>query len=162
MTTSGGMKRVLMLCYYYPPLASAGTQRSVGFTRWLREYGWVPVVLTVKQSRIRWEPRCEDVPRDVEVVRTFADAPIAAVLYTDVARDGTGAGPNVPAALFEQLSPDGGRLVMPIGRHDDAQELLLIERRGVELRRRSLGAVRFVPLIGRAGWASHRETEQHG
>jgi glycosyltransferase involved in cell wall biosynthesis len=71
MTTSGGMKRVLMLCYYYPPLASAGTQRSVGFTRWLREYGWVPVVLTVKRSRIRWEPRCEDVPRDVEVVRTF-------------------------------------------------------------------------------------------
>jgi protein-L-isoaspartate(D-aspartate) O-methyltransferase len=74
----------------------------------------------------------------------------------------TAAGPNVPAALFEQLAPDGGRLVMPIGRHDDAQELLLIERRGVELRRRSLGPVRFVPLIGRAGWASHRETEQHG
>jgi glycosyltransferase involved in cell wall biosynthesis len=71
MTMPDGMKRVLMLCYYYPPLASAGTQRSVGFSRWLREFGWVPVVLTVKRSRIRWEPRCEDVPRDVEVVRTF-------------------------------------------------------------------------------------------
>lgn len=31
----------------------------------------------------------------IEVVRALADAPIAAVLYTDVARDGTGAGPNI-------------------------------------------------------------------
>jgi len=35
--------------------------------------------------------------RAIDVVRALADAPIAAVLYTDVARDGTGAGPNVPA-----------------------------------------------------------------
>jgi len=64
-------RRVLMLCYYYPPLASAGTQRSVGFARWLRAHGWTPIVLTVRQSRIRWEPRCEDVPPDVDVVRSF-------------------------------------------------------------------------------------------
>jgi glycosyltransferase involved in cell wall biosynthesis len=71
MARTDGMKRVLMLCYYFPPLASAGTQRSVGFARWLREHGWMPVVLTVRQSRIRWEPRCEDVPTDVEVVRSY-------------------------------------------------------------------------------------------
>lgn len=35
--------------------------------------------------------------RAIDAVRALADAPIAAVLYTDVARDGTGAGPNVPA-----------------------------------------------------------------
>lgn len=33
--------------------------------------------------------------RAVELVRTFADAPLAGVLYTDVARDGTRAGPNI-------------------------------------------------------------------
>lgn len=33
----------------------------------------------------------------VDLVRALADAPIAAVLYTDVARDGTGVGPNVEA-----------------------------------------------------------------
>jgi glycosyltransferase involved in cell wall biosynthesis len=63
-------RRVLMLCYYYPPVSSAGTQRSVGFTRWLGECGWIPVVLTVRQSRIPWEPSHEDVPAHVEVVRT--------------------------------------------------------------------------------------------
>jgi phosphoribosylformimino-5-aminoimidazole carboxamide ribotide isomerase len=33
----------------------------------------------------------------VDLVRTFADAPLAGVLYTDVARDGTRVGPNVEA-----------------------------------------------------------------
>jgi glycosyltransferase involved in cell wall biosynthesis len=71
MERSNRLKRVLMLCYYYPPLSSAGTHRSVGFTQWLREHGWQPVVLTVAESRIRWEPRCEQVPPHVEVVRSF-------------------------------------------------------------------------------------------
>jgi len=35
--------------------------------------------------------------RAIDVVRDLADVPIAAVLYTDIARDGTGTGPNVPA-----------------------------------------------------------------
>ena len=69
----------------------------------------------------------------------------------------TAAGPEVPEPLLAQLAPTGGRLVMPIGRHDDAQELLLVERDGAELRRRSLGPVRFVPLVGREGWAAVRE-----
>ena len=35
--------------------------------------------------------------RAVDVVRALADAPLAGVLYTDVARDGTGSGPNLDA-----------------------------------------------------------------
>lgn len=35
--------------------------------------------------------------RAIDVVRALADVPIAAVLYTDIARDGTGTGPNVAA-----------------------------------------------------------------
>jgi phosphoribosylformimino-5-aminoimidazole carboxamide ribotide isomerase len=35
--------------------------------------------------------------RAVDVVRALGDAPLAGVLYTDVARDGTGAGPNLDA-----------------------------------------------------------------
>jgi protein-L-isoaspartate(D-aspartate) O-methyltransferase len=69
----------------------------------------------------------------------------------------TAAGPEVPAPLLDQLAPTGGRLVMPIGRHDDAQELILVERDGAEARRQSLGPVRFVPLVGREGWAAIRE-----
>jgi len=42
----------------------------------------------------------------VDVVRALAHAPLAAVLYTDVARDGMGAGPNVEAtAALAASSP---------------------------------------------------------
>jgi protein-L-isoaspartate(D-aspartate) O-methyltransferase len=64
----------------------------------------------------------------------------------------TAAGPDVPAPLLEQLDPAAGRLVMPVGRHDEAQELIVVDRRGDELRQRTLGPVRFVPLVGRHGW----------
>ncbi|MDP8998965.1 MAG: 1-(5-phosphoribosyl)-5-[(5-phosphoribosylamino)methylideneamino] imidazole-4-carboxamide isomerase [Myxococcota bacterium] len=35
--------------------------------------------------------------RAIDLVRSFADAPLGGILYTDVARDGTRAGPNVEA-----------------------------------------------------------------
>ncbi len=62
-------------------------------------------------------------------------------------------GPEIPKSLLEQLEI-GGRLVIPVG--DDArfQELVRIERAGEhEYSRRSLGRVRFVPLIGSEGWS---------
>jgi len=46
--------RVLMLCYYYPPLRSSGTIRSLAFSRLLPQFGWTPVVLTVANPRPSW------------------------------------------------------------------------------------------------------------
>ncbi|NOZ57292.1 MAG: glycosyltransferase family 4 protein [Calditrichaeota bacterium] len=42
------MKRVLILAYYAPPLGMGGTQRVAKFCEYLPEYGWQPVLLTVK------------------------------------------------------------------------------------------------------------------
>lgn len=55
------------------------------------------------------------------------------------------AAPSIPPALPAQLA-EGGRLVIPIGR-GDTQELVLIERRRGRTVERSLGGVRFVPLV---------------
>lgn len=41
------MKRVLIVTYYYPPSGGSGVQRVLKFTRYLRTFGWEPVVLTV-------------------------------------------------------------------------------------------------------------------
>ncbi|HWM90852.1 MAG TPA: protein-L-isoaspartate(D-aspartate) O-methyltransferase [Thermoanaerobaculia bacterium] len=61
-------------------------------------------------------------------------------------------GPDVPPALQSQLAP-GGRLVIPIGTDPRLQELVRVRRTGPdELRKESLGAVRFVPLVGAQGW----------
>ena len=41
------MKRVLMVAYFFPPLANSGTQRPLKFSKYLPEFGWEPIVLTV-------------------------------------------------------------------------------------------------------------------
>jgi protein-L-isoaspartate(D-aspartate) O-methyltransferase len=61
-------------------------------------------------------------------------------------------GPEIPAPLLEQLSI-AGRLIIPIGARRDMQQLLRVRRIGpTEYRQETLGNVRFVPLIGEAGW----------
>jgi len=57
----------------------------------------------------------------------------------------TAAAPGVPAVLCDQLAI-GGRLVIPVG-PDGSQELWLVERTAEGLARRSVGTVRFVPLL---------------
>lgn len=60
--------------------------------------------------------------------------------------------PHVPPALLEQLCI-GGRLVIPVGDERDSQELIRVIRRGADqFEREDLGGVRFVPLVGNAGW----------
>jgi protein-L-isoaspartate(D-aspartate) O-methyltransferase len=63
------------------------------------------------------------------------------------------AAPDVPAALREQLDPDGGRLVVPVGGHD-RQQLIVVERHGDTWTETSDGPVVFVPLIGEEGFPS--------
>ena len=41
------MKRVLIITYYWPPSGGAGVQRWLKFSKFLPEFGWEPVILTV-------------------------------------------------------------------------------------------------------------------
>jgi protein-L-isoaspartate(D-aspartate) O-methyltransferase len=59
----------------------------------------------------------------------------------------TAAPPVVPQALLAQLSPKGGRLIVPVG-GDGTQELMRITRRDEHFVREKLGLVSFVPLLG--------------
>jgi protein-L-isoaspartate(D-aspartate) O-methyltransferase len=61
------------------------------------------------------------------------------------------AGPSVPEPLVEQLSPDGGKLVIPIGSLSH-QQLTVVQRRGEETVTKLREAVVFVPLIGDHGF----------
>jgi protein-L-isoaspartate(D-aspartate) O-methyltransferase len=62
------------------------------------------------------------------------------------------AAPAIPEALREQLDPDGGRLVVPVGPRD-RQELVVVTRNGDAWTERSDGPVAFVPLIGEGGFS---------
>jgi protein-L-isoaspartate(D-aspartate) O-methyltransferase len=56
----------------------------------------------------------------------------------------TAAPPEVPLQLIDQLA-DGGRMVVPVG--TNYQELLLIEKKDGETKKRVITAVRFVPMV---------------
>ncbi len=40
------MKKVLIITYYWPPSGGAGVQRWLQFVKYLREFGWKPIVYT--------------------------------------------------------------------------------------------------------------------
>lgn len=61
--------------------------------------------------------------------------------------------PETPQALRDQLAI-GGRLVIPVGDDETGQRLRRITRSGEDsYDQDDLGGVRFVPLVGRQGWA---------
>ncbi|MFA6284415.1 MAG: protein-L-isoaspartate(D-aspartate) O-methyltransferase [Desulfurivibrionaceae bacterium] len=60
----------------------------------------------------------------------------------------TAASPRIPEALIEQLSPFG-RLVIPVGHPHLPQDLLLVEKSGTKITRRSILSVAFVPFTGK-------------
>jgi hypothetical protein len=69
------MKRILMIAYHFPPLrGSSGIQRTLAFSRDLREHGWHPIVLTVNPRAYpnTGADLMNDVPADVPVHRAFA------------------------------------------------------------------------------------------
>ncbi len=66
----------------------------------------------------------------------------------------TAAAPRTPGPLQAQLSPHGGRLVVPVGTKE--QHLELIVRRGAHWENKRVMAVKFVPLIGRYGFKPNK------
>lgn len=56
---------------------------------------------------------------------------------------------HIPQPLVDQLR-EGGRMIIPVGEQWVTQELIVLEKRGGEVKRRSVLPVRFVPMTGRA------------
>ena len=67
------------------------------------------------------------------------------------------AAPRIPTILIGQLEV-GGRMVVPIGGLEE-QTLMKITKTADSLAMTSLGACRFVPLIGEGGWPEHEISE---
>ncbi|MBC8486957.1 MAG: glycosyltransferase family 4 protein [Bacteroidetes bacterium] len=44
------LKKVLIITYYWPPAGGPGVQRVLKFAKYLPEFGWQPIILTVKNG----------------------------------------------------------------------------------------------------------------
>lgn len=67
------MKKVLIISYYFPPSGGAGVQRVLKFVKYLPDYGWEPVVLTVQESAgfpAQDASLLQEIPDQIRVIRT--------------------------------------------------------------------------------------------
>lgn len=95
------MKRVLIFTYYWPPSGGAGVQRWLKFSKFLPEYGWEPIVITVDPKKATYpvldNSLQNEVGDNVRVIRTDSQEWFS--LYKKL----TGSG-NVPYAGFANES----------------------------------------------------------
>ena len=66
------MHKVLIITYYWPPSGGAGVQRWLKFVKYLREFGWEPVIYTPSNPEfpVMDNTLAKDIPNGIEVVRT--------------------------------------------------------------------------------------------
>lgn len=72
------MKNVLVIVYYFPPMGGSGVQRPLKFVKYLREFGWNPIVLCPEPGAYQvfdssLQKELEEI--DVEVHRVKASTP---------------------------------------------------------------------------------------
>ena len=60
------MKKVLIISYYWPPSGGAGVQRWLKFAKYLPEFGWQPVILTVDPEFASYPQRDESLLAEVD------------------------------------------------------------------------------------------------
>ena len=65
------MKKVLLITYYWPPAGGAGVQRVLKFAKYLPQFGWIPIVLTVPNPDAPVEDTSleKDIPSECKVYK---------------------------------------------------------------------------------------------
>lgn len=71
------MKNLLVVAYYFPPSGGPGVQRVLKHVKYLPEFGWNPIVLTVSNGQFpaRDESLLKQIPENIKVIRTHIYEP---------------------------------------------------------------------------------------
>ena len=71
------MKKVLIITYYWPPGSGPGVQRFLKFSKYLREFAWEPVILTVDNGSYPSIDQSleQDIPNGLHVYRSQSFEP---------------------------------------------------------------------------------------
>ena len=74
------MKKVLVITYYWPPSGGAGVQRWLKFVKYLREFGWEPVIYTPENPEVPAIDKSleKDIPEGITVLKTKVWEPYTA------------------------------------------------------------------------------------
>lgn len=109
MFIAQSMKHVLFVTYYFPPSGGPGVQRVLKFAKYIREFGWQPIILTVKDADYpaRDESLLEEIPSDVLVYRTKIFEPYDAYRKLTGKKAGTAVDVNtIPKAGEKRIASE--------------------------------------------------------
>ncbi len=145
------MKKVLIISYAFPPMAAVGVYRVIKFCKFLPQFGWQPVVLTVKTgfNYAKDEALARDLDPELKVYRSRAWDPFMwwdrrgaakskSVEKPDGAKKQEASAPPSPAAgsglkrLIRQTlsTPDSSSLWIPFG---TATGIRAVRKEGIDL-----------------------------
>jgi glycosyltransferase involved in cell wall biosynthesis len=64
-------KRVLIITYYWPPSGGIGVLRCLKIAKYLRDFGWEPVIFTAKNAHYPSidHSNDKDIPPDIEIIK---------------------------------------------------------------------------------------------
>jgi glycosyltransferase involved in cell wall biosynthesis len=68
------MKKVLIIAHQFPPVGGSGVQRTLKFVKYLRNFGYEPIVFTKdpSQAELKDETLLSDIPPGIKIIRTRA------------------------------------------------------------------------------------------
>ncbi len=85
-------RRLLILCYFYPPLGGGGVHRVLGFTRHLPAFGWSCTVVCAGEEGYWVRDDSLATPRETEVIRVRGGSGLASWLKARGAAQGRRSG----------------------------------------------------------------------
>lgn len=73
------MKKVLIITYYWPPAGGPGVQRVLKFAKYLPQFGWEPIILTVENGNFPAIDKglLDEIPPELKVYKTKTLEPFA-------------------------------------------------------------------------------------
>ena len=94
------LKKVLIITYYWPPAGGPGVQRVLKFVKYLPEFGWQPIILTVNNGEYPAidETLSKEIPENLKVHKTKAIEPFK--FYKKI----TGSTNNIPTHVLSKSS----------------------------------------------------------
>ncbi len=72
-------KRVLIVTYYWPPAGGSAIQRVLKFVKYMRQYGWEPVILTVRDGEYPAIDHTfeQEIPKGIKIYKTGSIQPFS-------------------------------------------------------------------------------------
>jgi glycosyltransferase involved in cell wall biosynthesis len=64
-------KKVLIITYYWPPSGGAGVQRWLKFAKYLPEFGWEPIVLTVNPDSASYPQKDYTLLKEIKDIKLY-------------------------------------------------------------------------------------------